>query len=168
MKTPNQILEIESTTNPDTGVNGYATEARQGADYYQWAHNTYLADLHGLLFHVPNEITRAKGETVDQHRQRVMALVAQGLVSGVQDYIYIGEPRLNRPAVGIELKLPSGTVGPKQRDIHERHAIAGVPTYVPRTFPQWRYCIECVVLGMAVQEHHDIISPAGNGIKNGK
>lgn len=139
-KTSQQILDCERTT-------GYTSEAKMGADFFQWAHNTYLADLHGLLFHVPNEIPRAKGETATDHRMRIQHLIAQGLTPGIDDYIYIGEPVKNRPACAIELKLLGGTISPSQKKIHERHKRAGIPKFIVRNFAEWRYVIECVILG---------------------
>ncbi len=135
----------------------YTLEHVMGADFFQWAHNTYLSDLHGLLIHVPNEIPRAKGESAESHSARIMHLIAQGLCSGFEDYIYIGEPARNRPTVLIELKTITGTVSPKQREIHARHRAAGHIVFTDvRTFPQWRYCIEVVILGMPMQAHHEI------------
>lgn len=146
MKTERQILEIEATTNPNApSGKGYATEARQGSDYFQWAHNTYLSDLHGLFFHIPNEITRAKGETKHDHMMRIQALVAQGLTSGEPDYIYVGEPIRGRPAWGIELKLPNGTVGKEQVKIHDRYTRAGIPVYIVRDFTTFKNIIEATV-----------------------
>ena len=113
----------------------YATEAQMGADFYQWAHNTHL-ELHGLLFHVPNEIPRAKCETKTDHLRRIMHLKAQGLVSGIPDYVFIGNPSKNKPAMAAELKLPNGVVSADQRDIHKRYTEACVPVFVIRTFDE--------------------------------
>jgi hypothetical protein len=144
-----KILQREALT--------YTSESVMGADFYQWAHNTYLNDLHGMLFHVPNEIPRAKGETQADHRMRIQHLTAQGLVSGVEDYIYIGEPARNRKTVLIELKTPSGTVSKSQREIHARHIAAGHIVFTDvRKFSEWRYIIEVVILGQAQQQHHTI------------
>ncbi len=151
-KAASAIQQREATT-------GYATEAAQGAAYFQWAHNAYIDDLHGLLFHVPNEIPKAANETKQQHMMRINTLVAQGLTAGIQDYIYLGEPVRNRPTVLIELKTLTGTMGKAQPPIHARHRTAGHPTYLVRTFPQWRYVIECVCLGQAQREWHDQINP---------
>lgn len=139
----------------------YTNESVMGADFYQWAHNTYLKDLHGMLFHVPNEIPRAKGETISDHRARIQHLIAQGLCSGIEDYIYIGEPARNRPPCLIELKTPTGTLSPNQRQIHARHIAAGHIVFTDvRTFAQWRYIIEVVIMGMPLKDHHEF-TPAG-------
>ena len=123
----------------------YTSEAVMGADFYQWAHNTHL-ELHGLLFHVPNEIPRAKGETKTDHMRRIMHIKAQGLVSGIPDYVFIGNPLKNKPAIAIELKLANGVVGNEQKDIHKRYTEAGIPVYIVRTFTEWerviRGCVE--------------------------
>jgi len=140
MKTAEQILKYEQEQ-------GYTSESKMGADFYQWAHNTYIADLHGLLFHVPNEVARVKGETTEAHRMRIMHLTAQGLVSGIEDYIYLGEPAKNRPAVAIELKTPTGTVSTAQKQIHERHRQAGIQVITVRNFTEWKAAIESIVKG---------------------
>lgn len=122
----------------------FTSEAAMGAAFYTWAHNTYL-ELHGLLFHVPNEIPRAKGETKTDHMRRIQHLKAQGLVSGIPDYIFIGNPAKNKPAIAIELKLPDGVVSAEQKDIHKRYTEAGVRVEVVRTFPHWKEIIlQCV------------------------
>ena len=140
MKNETQILEYERTT-------GYTSESKMGADFYQWAHNTYIADLHGLLFHVPNEVARVKGETTEAHRMRIMHLTAQGLVSGIEDYIYLGEPAKNRPAVAIELKTPTGVMSAQQKQIHARHQQAGIRVITVRNFTEWKAAIESIVKG---------------------
>lgn len=122
----------------------YTSEAVMGADFYQWAHNTYM-ELHGLLFHVPNEIPRAKGETKQDHMRRIMYLKAQGLVSGIPDYVFIGNPSKNKPAMAAELKLPNGVVSPDQKDIHSRYQLVGVPVFVIRTFSEWEtFILSCI------------------------
>jgi hypothetical protein len=122
----------------------FTTEAAMGSAFYTWAHNTYL-HLHGLLFHVPNEIPRAKGETKTDHMRRIQYLKAQGLVSGVPDYIYMGEPVKNKPAMLIELKLPKGTVTPEQKRLHATYQAAGLEIHVVRTFAEWEALIARIV-----------------------
>jgi hypothetical protein len=122
----------------------FATEAAMGSAFYTWAHNIYL-HLHGLLFHVPNEIPRAKGETKTDHMRRIQHLKAQGLVSGVPDYVYMGEPAKNKPAMLIELKLPNGTVSPEQKRLHSAYQAAGLEIHVVRTFAEWEALIARIV-----------------------
>lgn len=138
MKTAEQIINKERT-------DPYQTESKMGADFYQWAHNTYIADLHGLLFHVPNELAPAKGESKQAHMLRIQHAKAQGVVAGIEDYIYIGEPAKNRPAAAIELKTETGVLSQQQKQIHERHRQAGIKVYIVRNFTEWKTAIETIL-----------------------
>jgi predicted SPOUT superfamily RNA methylase MTH1 len=138
MKTAEQIIQYEQEQ-------GYATESKMGSLFYQWAHNTYLADLHGLLFHVPNELAPAKGESRTAHMLRIQHAKAQGVVAGIEDYIYLGEPAKNRPAAAIELKTETGVLSQQQKAIHERHRQAGIKVYIVRNFTEWKTAIEAIL-----------------------
>jgi hypothetical protein len=77
--------------------------------------------------------------------RRIQHLKAQGLVSGVPDYVYMGEPAKNKPAMLIELKLPNGTVSPEQKRLHSAYQAAGLEIHVVRTFAEWEALIARIV-----------------------
>lgn len=69
----------------------------------------------GLIFHVPNEVERIKGESIQAHVKRIGKLKSQGLVPGVPDLIIL-PPFKN--AEGIELKTSIGVLSKEQVNVH--------------------------------------------------
>lgn len=69
---------------------------------FQWAWNSY-PELRTLFFHVPNGGKRNKVEAVQ--------LKASGVVPGIPDLI-LTHPQ--KPALGVELKTPTGEQSPEQ------------------------------------------------------
>ncbi len=117
MITPEQIK-----TKFLTGT--YANENQFASAAYQYAWNRW-PQLRRLLFHVKNELDRIQGEKQSNYNARLALAAAMGVVPGVPDHIC-----MYGQVCGIELKMPTGTVSPKQRELHRLWYLAGKPVYL--------------------------------------
>jgi len=84
----------------------YKNEDQFTAATYRFI-NLNFPELRHFYFHVPNE---------NQHR-----LVSLGVLAGVPDFIFI-KPSL----LFLELKMPNGTLSPKQKALHQLWASNGI------------------------------------------
>lgn len=94
-------------------------------DDFQIMSNRYInanfPDIRHFYFHVPNE-----SATSDAMR---MKLFAKGVLPGVPDFIFL-KPK----TWAIELKMPNGTVSPKQKALQKLwFTQCGIETFICRT-----------------------------------
>ena len=97
----------------------------QSEDQFQAATNQFInhnyPKMRHFYFHVPNE-----SATSDLMR---LKLYSMGVLPGVPDFIFL------KPYTWtIELKMPNGTVSPKQKALHELwQTYCSVKTFICRT-----------------------------------
>lgn len=81
--TPPRAPDEGHPGNPNSH-GGRHGEDRLLADFCRWAWNTY-PDARRTWWHVPNETTRTKGESLATFRRRLAVLKAKGVVKGALD-----------------------------------------------------------------------------------
>lgn len=115
-------------------ITGYARESVQQGDYFQWAVNSYNAQMAGFLFHIPNESN--EGELVGSIRK------GMGVVAGAPDMCWVGKEF-------CEIKRPGEWLNEAQKRLHkEWHEKHGIRIPIIEIFEFWRYWIEATCLLM--------------------
>lgn len=118
------ILEVESGE-------GWANEDLMQSKYFSWAINKH-PQLKYLLFHVPNGGNR--------NAREAMKLKAMGVTAGIPDLLLISPAK--GALIGIELKLPRGTVQLDQTKCHKAWDDQRILVYIVRNFSQFKGIIE--------------------------
>lgn len=90
-----------------------ANEDALTADTHRYINNNY-PELRGFYFHIPNESATNKMMRIK--------LFSMGLLPGVPDIMFL------KPYTWmLELKMPNGTLSPKQKDLHKKWLNEGIP-----------------------------------------
>ena len=118
-------------------VIGYLSEDLQQADYIQWAWHWY-PELRFCLFHIKNE--------GNDGSKRARMIGAQDLTKGKLKGVFDNLCVLNNRMVLIEIKLPGEDMSPDQKDLYKLWTSMGVEVYIAKTFDEWKYLIESVIL----------------------
>lgn len=90
-----------------------ANEDALTAQTYMLINNNY-PELRGFYFHIPNESATNKMMRIK--------LFSMGLLPGAPDIMFL------KPYTWcLEIKMPNGTLSPKQRDLHKKWKNEGIP-----------------------------------------
>lgn len=100
---------------------------------FTWAHNNHPA-IHKLLFAVPNEVKRIKGETTKAHMVRVMQMKSIGLTPGVLDLLFYWRGVL----YGFDIKLPGDVLSNAQQQFIAQVHAQGGECHTISSFPQFQ------------------------------
>jgi len=109
------------------------TEQKLQADCFMWALNTYPQLRRGCLFHVPNGGTR--------HKIEAMQMKATGVVAGIPDLILLNKGK----CIGIELKIDSGAVSDKQKQVHQAWKEQSIEVFICWNLEEFKQLINNIL-----------------------
>lgn len=108
--------------------------------FWQWTWNE-LPETRRLIFHVPNELEKLKGESEQSHMRRLLKARSMGVVPGVWDNVFLWKGNMHI----IEAKIGKNDLSKNQILVGDAQAMHGAIRHKFYTIEEGQSIIKSII-----------------------